>query len=792
MTNYGPAWVGQTLGNRYKIEAILGRGGMSAVYRAFDPNLNRRVAIKIINQNLTDNPEFIKRFEQEASLIAQLRHPNIIQVHDFNHEGSTYYMVMEYIPGEPLSHRLEALKNAGMRLPLAETVRIMAKICSAVDYAHQRRMIHRDLKPANVLLDLLGEPTLTDFGIARMIGDQSPLFSAMPLGTAAYMSPEQVRGDEADHRSDIYSLGIILYEMLSGDPPFHDDSTYQVMIKQVNEPVPDIRAVEMNTPHSLVAIIERALTKEPDGRFQTAGEMSNALNTVGLQLQGPADTLATRHLDRLGILWQQARDAFDERAWQDCVVKLDELRRTDPDYQHHKVSSLRRDALSQLCKQAEREFADGHFIDSLAAIAAIRQYDPEYPVNELEFKVRMGMQQADLRNQLGQLYDEAVGLLEVRDYEQALAKWNSIQLIKENLPVTDPKLVEKRAREGACATLYTAALAALAKNEPQLALAKLRRLREIDPQFPDSEGVKARAEAMQSAPSRLPKQSRLPVIWIGGIVVVLLLLVMAGIVLRRMGMGPTAVSSTPTRPLAMVTAMPTDTATPLIVMTNTAVPAMPAASATSTVVEVVTAMATATAATTATITPSPTQTSTPESVDQAIAEANLSLFALPDAASAELAVIEAGKRVWVLARSQTGNWLYVSDENGERGFVSLDRLIWPGNVNTLRVHEPVVAVVTPPVTAVPSTSNLVFSLYQLEGTQTCDGEAWTMMVFMEGQGGNGSYSYYWNDELRTANAASSYTFEVRSEGGPIIGVGRVTSGDLSVEKELFLTRPECP
>lgn len=226
MTNVGPAWVGQTLGNRYKIEAVLGRGGMSAVYRAHDPNLNRRVAVKIINQNLTDNAEFIKRFEQEASLIAQLRHPNIIQVHDFNHEGNIYYMVMEYIPGETLSHRLEALKNAGLRLPLTDTVRIMAKICSAVDYAHQRRMIHRDLKPANVLLDLLGEPTLTDFGIAKMVGAQpSPFTTAVPMGTAAYMSPEQVRGEEADHRSDIYSLGIILYEMLSGDPPFHDDST---------------------------------------------------------------------------------------------------------------------------------------------------------------------------------------------------------------------------------------------------------------------------------------------------------------------------------------------------------------------------------------------------------------------------------------------------------------------------------------------------------------------------------------------------------------------------------------
>ncbi|MCL4265256.1 MAG: serine/threonine protein kinase [Anaerolineae bacterium] len=789
MTNIGPAWVGQTLGNRYKIEAILGRGGMSAVYRAHDPNLNRRVAVKIINQNLTDNPEFIKRFEQEASLIAQLRHPNIIQVHDFNHEGNTYYMVMEYIPGETLSHRLEALKNAGLRLPLADTVRIMTKICSAVDYAHQRRMIHRDLKPANVLLDLLGEPTLTDFGIARLIGDQQPQpASTVPLGTAAYMAPEQVRGEEADHRSDIYALGIILYEMLSGDPPFHDESTYQVMIKQVHEPTPDIQAVEMNTPHSLVDIVERALAKEPGARFQTAGEMSVALHTVGLQLQGPADTLAARHLDRLGILWQQARDAYDERAWQECISKLDELRRHDADYQHHKVNSLRRDALSQLSKQAEREFTAGQFVESLAAIAAIRQYDPDYPVNELEFKVRMGMQQADLRQQLDRLYQEAEGLLNVRDFEGALAKWHSIELQKETLMVADPSLVERRAREGACATLYTAALSALAHHEPEEALARLAHIQDIDAHFPDSEKVKARAETMLAVPVSSPTaRSRQPLFWVGGIVMVLLLLIVVGVALRGMGDGTTAVLPTATTQLAVLPATATSAALSAGVPTQT-----PAPTATPTTVPTSTSSPTSTATATATTTSVPTQTATPQSLDRAIAQENVSLFAVPDAESAELAVIEAGQSVWVLARSETGNWLYVSDDNGERGFVSLDRLTWPGDINTLRVQQPVVAIAAPPITAVPSTSNLVFNLYQLEGTQSCNGEAWTIKVFMEGQGGNGIYNYYWNDALLVVNASGSYTFDVRSGGGPVIGIGRVTSGNLSAEKELFLTRPACP
>ncbi|MCA9947178.1 MAG: serine/threonine protein kinase, partial [Anaerolineales bacterium] len=155
MATIGPSWIGRTIGGRYEIESILGRGGMSSVYRANDPNLRRKVAVKIIHQHLSDNDEFIQRFEQEAAVIAQLRHSNIVQVHDFNHEGDVYFMVMEFVPGETLAKRLEALKNAGIRLPLNDTIRILTTICDAIDYAHQRRMIHRDLKPANVMINLL-------------------------------------------------------------------------------------------------------------------------------------------------------------------------------------------------------------------------------------------------------------------------------------------------------------------------------------------------------------------------------------------------------------------------------------------------------------------------------------------------------------------------------------------------------------------------------------------------------------------------------------------------------------
>ena len=256
---------------------------MSSVYRADDRNLRRKVAVKIIHQHLSENKEFIERFEQEAAVIAQLRHANIVQVHDFSHEGEVYFMVMEYVAGETLAKRLESLKAAGIRLPLAETVHILTTICVAVDYAHQRRMIHRDLKPANVMITLLNEPVLMDFGIAKIVGGRSAGATGSSLGTAAYMSPEQVRGDQTDHRSDIYSLGIMMYEMLSGERPYQGDSTYQVMYKQINDPLPDIQTVEANTPSALVHILERALSKNPEHRFQTAQEMATALKTAAHQ-----------------------------------------------------------------------------------------------------------------------------------------------------------------------------------------------------------------------------------------------------------------------------------------------------------------------------------------------------------------------------------------------------------------------------------------------------------------------------------------------------------------------------
>jgi hypothetical protein len=255
---------------------------MSAVYKATDPNLRRQVAIKLIHPHLASTQEFVSRFEEEAAAVAQLRHPNIIQVFDFSHDNNVYYMVLEFLPGESLEQRLRRLNGERQRMPLAEVTGTMVKICHAVGYAHSRGMIHRDLKPANVMIMPNGEPILMDFGIVKMLGGDTQTATGGLIGTVAYMAPEQIRGERADPRTDIYALGVMLFEMISGQRPFQGDSAPATMMMHLTQPVPDIRTLNQATPAALVRIVEKALAKSPADRFQTTHELAAALQTVSM------------------------------------------------------------------------------------------------------------------------------------------------------------------------------------------------------------------------------------------------------------------------------------------------------------------------------------------------------------------------------------------------------------------------------------------------------------------------------------------------------------------------------
>jgi serine/threonine protein kinase len=292
-------WIGKKLSNRYLIEEMLGQGGMSAVYKASDPNLKRVVAIKMIHSHLSNEPDFVQRFEEEASGVAQLRHQGIIQVYDFNKDNDDYYMVMEFVPGETFQQHLKRLNAEGRQLPIQKAVEYMADICDAVDYAHRRGMIHRDIKPANLMLSTHDQAILMDFGIAKIVGGQRHTATGAVVGTAMYMSPEQIRGEHADRRTDIYSLGVTLFEIVSGHPPFQADSAMTLMMMHINDPVPDPKKLNPDVPDDLVAVIRRALAKNPNDRYQTAAEMASALRNisgrlksgVSAQMPAPAATM---------------------------------------------------------------------------------------------------------------------------------------------------------------------------------------------------------------------------------------------------------------------------------------------------------------------------------------------------------------------------------------------------------------------------------------------------------------------------------------------------------------------
>ncbi|MBE7472784.1 MAG: hypothetical protein DPW09_12090 [Anaerolineae bacterium] len=268
--------VGKTLG-KYRIVARLGRGGMAEVYKAYQPGLNRYVGIKVLHSHMVEEKNFVARFEREALAIGKLRHPNIVQAFDFDREDDISFMAMEFIDGPTLKDELQARQEAGRPFSLKEIARIFIPLCSAIDYAHARQMIHRDLKPANVMINQQGQVVLTDFGITRIIGGTQYTQTGALSGTPAYMSPEQGQGQHGDERSDIYSLGVMLYEIVTGAVPFDADTPFVVILKHISEPVPPPSQIVPDLPKSIEQVILKAMSKEPANRYQRAGELAAAL-----------------------------------------------------------------------------------------------------------------------------------------------------------------------------------------------------------------------------------------------------------------------------------------------------------------------------------------------------------------------------------------------------------------------------------------------------------------------------------------------------------------------------------
>lgn len=289
-----PEWIGQTIG-KVRVDKYLARGGMAEVYLGTHLSLDRPVAIKVLHSFIESDPELLDRFQREAKAVAGLRHHNIVQVFDFDTYDGHPYIVMEYLKGPSLSTYLHILHKNEKKLSFEQIGQLLKSLVAGMDYAHAQGIVHRDIKPANIILHNKNgeftenslvtkdvEPVITDFGLARIAHSGNQTASGLVSGTPSYMSPEQARGSKVDHRTDIYSLGVVLYEMVAGRVPFEGDTSITIIYKHINEPPPPIEEISPE----LQSVIDKALTKFPEDRYQTGRELIvDFYQAVGMHTQ---------------------------------------------------------------------------------------------------------------------------------------------------------------------------------------------------------------------------------------------------------------------------------------------------------------------------------------------------------------------------------------------------------------------------------------------------------------------------------------------------------------------------
>ena len=270
----------EVIANRYELEELVGKGGMSSVYRATDRLLERKVALKILHDQFTKDEDYVERFRREARAAAQLGHPNIVTVIDRGEHGGRQFIVFEYVDGDTLKQLIERTGP----LPVRDALDVALQVAEALCFAHERGVIHRDVKPHNVLINGDGRPKVTDFGIARSLDVEGLTQTGAVVGTSDYIAPEQARGERVDAQTDVYSLGVVLYELLTGEVPFRADNFVAVAMRHVNDPPPSVLERRPDVPLRLVAAVDRALAKDPADRFGSMADFVSELHACREEL----------------------------------------------------------------------------------------------------------------------------------------------------------------------------------------------------------------------------------------------------------------------------------------------------------------------------------------------------------------------------------------------------------------------------------------------------------------------------------------------------------------------------
>lgn len=319
--------IGKVLNSRYKVTELIGEGGMALVYKAKDLLLDRWVALKVLRPQLVSDKDFVNRFHREARAVASLSHPNIVNIYDIGQDKEIHYLVMENVQGESLN---ETIKRFGV-MPPTVALEIAIQICEALVVAHKNNIVHCDIKPHNILITKEGRVKVTDFGIARAVNSATLVQTETVIGTAHYFSPEQARGETINARSDLYSLGVVLYEMLTGQVPFRGDSPISVALKHINEdPLPPSQLNE-KLPKRIDKLVMRSMVKDPNRRFTDASEMLRALQgmektfdkqdvTIGSMINGPTDDDRTQVLPRIKDLKKTGESAGSPEAAEQVSV----------------------------------------------------------------------------------------------------------------------------------------------------------------------------------------------------------------------------------------------------------------------------------------------------------------------------------------------------------------------------------------------------------------------------------------------------------------------------------------